>query len=522
MNTSISTPIFQFVNSFYGVFSTPASPSYPYSAVPVLFSRFRSPSARFAFLRGAMSQPLPPNSNTGGNDSQPDSVSHAGLTRAQRAALEAEANLTRALDGIKSRLDLGKTCTLIDTVSLVFPLRAVAPQLEDKLVAEQKRLSHFKARAMPLEDQLPLAVDHYAKHFPNRSFPSNDVLIETWLNDLYKDYCSGKRVTRSVSHADLLMQLEERIEPSLTALGLRVVQWGGARNRFHHHASLVPYHWNFARYGNPPKLGHLAVGGVKNKNDVELCQLHLTGEGCSHIGMDNKWTALHAFAKRSFAHISRIDIAFDDFDGKYGDVRNTWANRHAFGGFKTRGAGPKIDCRFTDTGDTINVGKVENGKVETIYQKGIQLGDEDSKWVRIESKHYRGERDLPLDMLLDPDSYFAGAYPVNKWIIDQEKEECIEKSVSWVVKEKAAATIRGLAKWGKIAYGKLIDTMSNLGMTDSEIVAKLREPGVPRRLTTVSFVTSLSHFVKPPWWPLDFTGIIFMPHSFKPDLRLLA
>lgn len=471
MNTSIETPVFKYSRTL-----NPFDVQYVGSALPVLLSEYRSVAARYAFLEG-FEATSPPYSNTGGNGSQPAAVSSLSAA-------------TEAFHGIQSRLDKDQSATIIDTLSLCMPLRALAPDLIESFDSNERQLDHWKARSMDRADQLPLAIDRFVTRFPGCAMPSDDVMIDSWINELYADHCAGKvsRKGRGLSH--VLAQLSERLIPALNALGLHPTLWSGGRNGFQYHAKLVPLHWNFAKHGNPPALGHFAVGGIKNKADVELCQLHLTGEGCSHLAMDNRWSCLYAFSKRMHAYISRIDIAFDDFEGVHGSVEGAWLDRYEAGDFKTRGAGPAHEKVFTDSGSTLSVGKRQNGKRQIHYEKGKQLGDADSPWVRIEASWYKGERDLDLDMILNPDHYFAGAYPCNAQLL----QDVAPVPVSWVVQKKAAATIKGLCHWGSIAYGKLLDTLMNLGMSSDEVVAKLRTPGIPSRLSTVSFTQSLENY----------------------------
>ena len=52
-----------------------------------------------------------------------------------------------------------------------------------------------------------------------------------------------------------------------------------------------------------------------------------------------------------------------------------------------------------------------NGKMLRIYEKGKQLGDSESPWVRVEAELRNKSRVIPWDALTRPGSYLAGAYP---------------------------------------------------------------------------------------------------------------
>ena len=53
--------------------------------------------------------------------------------------------------------------------------------------------------------------------------------------------------------------------------------------------------------------------------------------------------------------------------------------------------------------------KTENGKLMRIYEKGKQLGDATSPWVRWELELHNKSRVIPFDVLTAPGQYVAGA-----------------------------------------------------------------------------------------------------------------
>jgi DNA relaxase NicK len=48
------------------------------------------------------------------------------------------------------------------------------------------------------------------------------------------------------------------------------------------------------------------------------------------------------------------------------------------------------------------VGKRKNGKLLRVYEKGKQLGDESSPWVRWELELHNRDRVIPWEVLLEP------------------------------------------------------------------------------------------------------------------------
>ena len=68
-------------------------------------------------------------------------------------------------------------------------------------------------------------------------------------------------------------------------------------------------------------------------------------------------------------------------------------------------------------GKTLYIGSATSEKQLRVYEKGRELGDPTSPWVRYEAQFKDSNRkELPLDMLRDPAGYLVGAYPVLSFI----------------------------------------------------------------------------------------------------------
>jgi phage replication initiation protein len=62
------------------------------------------------------------------------------------------------------------------------------------------------------------------------------------------------------------------------------------------------------------------------------------------------------------------------------------------------------------SGRTFYVGKRKNGKLLRVYEKGKQLGDNTSPWVRWELELHNRDRIIPWDVILEPGKYLAASY----------------------------------------------------------------------------------------------------------------
>lgn len=143
--------------------------------------------------------------------------------------------------------------------------------------------------------------------------------------------------------------------------------------------------------------------------------IDISGSGLAYAldgWQDRLYTFLTLTVQR--AQITRIDLAYDDFEGFYSV---DWAlTQYMAGGFNAGGNAPKpsqIGNWLTpdDEGRTFGVGKRNNGKYARIYEKGKQLGDKSSLWVRHELELRNKDRIIPFDILMNPTSYFRAAYP---------------------------------------------------------------------------------------------------------------
>ena len=182
--------------------------------------------------------------------------------------------------------------------------------------------------------------------------------------------------------------------------------------------------------------------------------------------------------------------------GAYGGV-DAWVDRYDAGRFAIR-QNPSFQHIVGSTGHTFYVGTRESGKMLRAYAKGQQLGDQESPWVRLEVELRNSQRLIPLAILIDPDAYFAGAYPA----LEDIDMSATPEPIATLVRNTAAATLTGLIHHAKRSYGKLIHVMRAIGYAPAEIIDRLALEGAPSRLATVSFIQALDalphHPVEPP------------------------
>ncbi|WP_149193478.1 replication initiation factor domain-containing protein [Luteimonas suaedae] len=157
-------------------------------------------------------------------------------------------------------------------------------------------------------------------------------------------------------------------------------------------------------------VGRVGLGG----NGSTIC-VSLSGAGCRWV---TRWDNVAKAVERWRGKLSRVDVAYDDYDGECLDV-HALRERAAQGDFASGGRPPMhrfLSDEGHGTGCTLYVG-AKGHKELCVYEKGKQLGLKTSPWVRAEVRMYGKHTALPLDVLTRPLDYLRGAYSVLQEII---------------------------------------------------------------------------------------------------------
>ena len=254
------------------------------------------------------------------------------------------------------------------------------------------------------------------------------------------------------------------------------------------------------RIGSPDTpLGTICLGNKKG----ESCLILITGHGC-HVASDGWEFGLHQWLSTVAVNpkITRCDLAHDDFEGAYSSAE--WANEcETQGKFALTNRLPQVQLlgdwkRHEGRGRTLQVGSRESGKLIRIYEKGKQLGDLESLWLRSELELSNKSKVIPLDVLLYPTQYFIGAYPYcaelislatkNGEIPTPRKIEIIQKTAK-IQLDKSLEIL-------KHQFGKYLRTYREIYGSDTEIMDLLvsdKKDFYPKRLQSVKTM-----FVNPP------------------------
>ena len=223
--------------------------------------------------------------------------------------------------------------------------------------------------------------------------------------------------------------------------------------------------------------GHFCISA-----DSSRVMIDLTGAGCRWV---SDWAAVAQVLASYGARLSHVDCAVDDYDGSVVSLVQLKELAES-GAFKNEGAGAPPVASFHDDmgsnkGCSLYVGQ-RGHKQLNAYEKGKQLGDPDSDYVRVEvrlyGKHLRGKT-LPYDVLTRPLEYVTGAYDVLA-----ELFAATDTSRPKTVKAAVEATAEAAVRWLSDTAGPLLNLISasfHGGDAMEFLIERVNRDQVPRR-----------------------------------------
>lgn len=235
------------------------------------------------------------------------------------------------------------------------------------------------------------------------------------------------------------------------------------------------------------------------------CMVSFSGVGCAALDFQ----ALHAVISHiPGVRITRVDLALDDYSGEHITYQGAIAGAEAGEFHPQRGRAPswmKIESgefvisevskgiakRFgmvPTKGCSFYVGSRINGKCARVYEKGKQMQSaEYPNWVRAEGELHNKDRIIPLDVLINPDPYFAGMYPqFEKWLTAMQQAEIKPVRLTTFKNKFKTSRDNAVFNMSRMA-GRLVNWLANIeGLSPEKIVnqltAHLEESDIPARL----------------------------------------
>jgi DNA relaxase NicK len=220
------------------------------------------------------------------------------------------------------------------------------------------------------------------------------------------------------------------------------------------------------------RWGMVAFGGESQKNTVHV---QINGQGCKKV---QDWGRVCEWGVRSKCKITRLDIAHDDYEGHVVNIAAGLQWREQ-GLFDCNGRPPNsqlIDDFNSGKGKTLYIGSRKSGKLLRIYEKGKQLKDPLSPWCRVELELRNKGRKIEWDVILNSDSYLAGAYPALAFLSEQQ-------CVLTTSKRENAIALTSAKKWFRTTAGQLLNLLCIMANEDlPAVVREMRRSGIPKKL----------------------------------------
>lgn len=234
----------------------------------------------------------------------------------------------------------------------------------------------------------------------------------------------------------------------------------------------------FNGYKDGYDLGNGAMLGIGGQAQRGTVYVSLMGAACAKVP---DWGKVQMWGESVGAKITRVDLAHDDHEGRLINIEQA-VQWHQEGGFKNGGRPPASETLgdWLDPGSprgrTLNIGARGNGKMIRFYEKGKQLGDPLSPWVRAELELRAQNRVIPWDMLTRPGQYLAGAYPCLKFLSTlQNKVRTLQKAAR-ISLNRALENLRHMG-------GKVVNVAMLYFVNDAaKVVEAIRREGIPGRL----------------------------------------
>lgn len=278
---------------------------------------------------------------------------------------------------------------------------------------------------------------------------------------------------------------------SITGVGYDLkANLGKGRNYFQNSAT---FEGGFVAWGGNNTVTNSL--GVQERKPEKI-QVYFDAEGCFSLGyIKGALQTLKDAVYRENGRITRLDIALDFHNGEVTIDQLEWAYHE---GKFTKTAKPSAN-RVSDLdqktrGDTIYIGKRQNGKMFRAYEKGKQLGSIESPWVRCEVEILGKDREINPEALTNHADAFAQTYPYlgelcEAFNVSQgEREHLIQNT-----KVKTSKQIEHLFRHASRSYGRLVtlaqDSFEGFGLDREssdrlivELLGRAVQDGLPQCL----------------------------------------
>lgn len=273
-------------------------------------------------------------------------------------------------------------------------------------------------------------------------------------------------------------------------MGLQLIKETQGRNGY-------VYGLQFGDLEQQRNFGFVCWGGEQQNGSI---MFHFTGEGLAYA--KEHWEhELFAFLSKypDTARITRIDITHDFLFGDYtlDQAVSDWQNDK----YTVRQTKPQAECQGTDwlsdtnKGRTFYIGSKKSSRILYFYEKGKQLGDENSPWVRLELRQRNKDYIIPFDVLIHCGDYLCSAYPYLAQVLSYD---FCEQYKFERIKKLNGIAVDHVVKYAKMQVSPAIKMLQSLGLDSEDIVTRLLNPKakLPKRLNLTRANTPITEYSK--------------------------
>lgn len=255
-----------------------------------------------------------------------------------------------------------------------------------------------------------------------------------------------------------------------------------------------------ALYRDEVQIGLIGYGAKHGRNSVSL-----TGVACKTLRTDEQFFVVREFLEVVDARLNRVDVCFDFFKGEITFDYALFAVER--GEFKAPKANKNPDTSIvastagdgSNLGRTLYIGPRKGEKFGRVYEKGLEVfaklpeeyrqacteredamraemgdswpaGTVADNWLRLEVEFKRvdDKRPIPLDIILNRDAHFRGAYPFYATALGMGDSRGRSR-----IRSDAEMSHDRLIAAHRRAFGNHVYSLRKIGFTDTEILNML-------------------------------------------------
>lgn len=261
--------------------------------------------------------------------------------------------------------------------------------------------------------------------------------------------------------------IRSRIDHFLSFVSLSVGVFSPPRNFYSYTYTIIDL-WG-------RDVGFIAWGGNGGTINVNI-----SGVGCSMLSRVS-YFVIKQWIDSFDAKITRCDVCYD-FDGSF-DSEYRKAEAGLYDGVDSLGRSHArklslVSDLGSGDGSTLYIGSRGSATYTRIYEKGKQLGDKSSSWVRVETEFRSVDTNIISDILVNPDLYFAAVSYRHAFLIEVHPSSAKRFNPR---KRSLIAASSTIIENIRLQYGQHIHLLRGLH-SDSDLLDLLEREGIPARL----------------------------------------